>query len=261
MMQDRSLLFRFLLVGFAVLSVSTFSSRSQADCVLRVGWDAWPPYITYENGQFQGPEYDLLKSTADAAACRLQMIHVPWVRALKMLSEDQLDLLYGADYSPERAKFAKFSIPYRQERFVLMTHGQVRARENTGKKIKTVSLRQWLNSADAGKIPHKLGLFRGNFYGEQIERVLKDNANNVTIIYLGNNLQMVRMLGLGRLDGYIVEDGVAQTEIPVAGYPLQRSIIAEQVSDALYYMFSLKTPNDIVQRFDNAIRHRQLGEK
>lgn len=250
-MQYHFLCFRWLLVGFAFICASVLPGQSNAACELRVGWDSWPPYIVYENGQFHGLEYDLLKSTADAAGCKLNMIQVPWVRALKMLGVGSLDLLYGAGYSEERATFARYSVPYRLEQFVLVTKAEA------GDETKSVSLNGWIQSAITDEAPRKLGLFRGNFYGEKMERILKNNEKNVMLNYLGSNEQMINMLAAGRLDGFIVEDGVARVQIQTSTHPLQRLIIEEQVADPLHYMFSLEIANDVIQRFNAAIMERQ----
>lgn len=247
----RTASWRLLVAGVAILWICTLSGTAQADCTLRVGWDEWPPYITYQKGHFRGLEYDLLKSTADAAECKLDMQQVPWARALLMLREGKLDLLYGAGYSAERAKFARFSVSYRKEQFVLVTKSEL------GDGAESVSLSAWLHSPRQGGGPRPLGLFRGNSYGEKIDGILKDNATRVRVVEVNNNEQMVSMLGLGRLDGFIVEEGVARMLVQASPNPMKWHVIEEQVADPLHYMFSLQTSDAVVQRFNKAIRMRQ----
>lgn len=237
--------FRLLLLGFAFLCACAAPGLAKAACELRVGWDEWPPYITYKEGHFHGVEYDLLTSTADTAGCKLDFQQIPWARALRMLGAGELDLLYGAGYSAERAEFAKFSIPYRQEQFVLMT------RSKAGDETESVSLNDWIQSK-----PRAIGVFRGDVYGEQIDRILK-NTKNVTLVELNDNEQLIRMLEAGRLEGYIVEDGVAQMQLQESAFPLHRYVIKEQTADPLYYMFSLHIADDVIERFNIAIRRRQ----
>ncbi|WP_165495695.1 substrate-binding periplasmic protein [Marinobacter halodurans] len=236
-----------LLTSLVGLGLCLLAATSHAECRLRVGWDDWPPYIVYENGQFRGLEYDRLISTADAAGCKIVMLHVPWARALKMLENQSLDLLYGAGYSEERAAFAKYSVPYRQEQFVLMTL------DDTPSTTRSVSLEKWIQSAPDDGVRH-LGLFRGDFYGKKMERVLENNQSAVKPIQLGSNEQMVEMLARGRLDGFIIEDGVAQMLIKNSDYPLRRLIIQEQVTDPLHYLFSRDVPDAVVERFNAVIR-------
>jgi polar amino acid transport system substrate-binding protein len=237
--------FRLLLLGFAFLCACAAPGLAKAACELRVGWDEWPPYITYKEGHFHGVEYDLLTSTADTAGCKLDFQQIPWARALRMLGAGELDLLYGAGYSAERAEFAKFSIPYRQEQFVLMT------RSKAGDETESVSLNDWIQSK-----PRAIGVFRGDVYGEQIDRILK-NTKNVTLVELNDNEQLIGMLEAGRLDGYIIEDGVAQMQLQESAFPLHRYVIKEQTADPLYYMFSLRIADDVIERFNIAIRRRQ----
>jgi polar amino acid transport system substrate-binding protein len=239
------------LVGFVFLWTCALPGLARAACELRVGWDEWPPYFTYEQGRFRGLEHDLLKSTADAAGCKLDLWQIPWARALSMLAAGELDLLYGAGYSAERAAFAKFSIPYRQEQFVLVTRPQ------GGDGPQSISLNDWIQAERTSNHPPAIGVFRGNVYGEQIERILRDNEHDVTVVELSENDQMVGMLGAGRLDGYIVEDGVAQVQLQKSAFPLQLHVIKEQAADPLHYMFSLRVADEVVQRFNSAIQNRQ----
>jgi ABC-type amino acid transport substrate-binding protein len=238
---------RLLLLGFVFLCACGAPRLAIAACELRVGWDEWPPYITYEGGHFQGVEYDLLTSTADAAGCTLDLQQAPWERALRMLGAGELDLLYGAGYSAERAKFAKFSIAYRQEQFVLVT------RPEAGDEAESISLNDWIQ---AGDHPRAIGVFRGDVYGDQIDHILKGDKN-VTLVELNDNKQLSGMLEAGRLDGYIVEDLVAQMQLKESAVPLHRYVVKEQTADPLHYMFSLRVADNVVERFNSAIRKRQ----
>ena len=239
---------RLLLVGLAFLFA--LAPGLAKACELRVGWDEWPPYFTHKEGQFHGLEYDRLKSTADAAGCKLDWWQIPWARALNMLRTSELDLLYGAGYSAERAEFAKFSLPYREERFVLV------ARAGAG-KADSISLNDWIRPEEPGRHPRAIGVFRGNVYGEQIERILRNNEN-VTLVELSENDQMIGMLEAGRLDGYIIEDYVAELQLQKASSSVRRYVIKEQTADSLHYMFSLQVADDVVERFNAAIRTRPL---
>jgi polar amino acid transport system substrate-binding protein len=212
-MSDRSRSRWPLLVGLIFLCACAAPGLARAACELRVGWDEWPPYFTGEKGQFGGLEHDLLKSTAESSGCKLDFLQVPWARALSMLAAGELDLLYGAGYSAERAEFAKFSISYRQEQFVLVTKPQA------GDETESVFLNDWIHSERAGNHPPAIGVFRGNIYGEQIELILRGNEKNVTVVELSENEQMVGMLEAGRLDGYIVEAGVAQMQLQESAFP------------------------------------------
>lgn len=238
------------LIGLVFLGSCLAAGPARAACELRVGWDEWPPYFTYKQGQFQGLEHTILKSIADSAGCKLEWWQVPWARALSMLAAGELDLLYGAGYSTERAGFAKFSISYRQEQFVLMT------RPSGEGEPRSISLNDWIESNRKGDHPPAIGVFRGNVYGEQIERILRGSHQIVTLVELSENHQMVGMLQAGRLDGYIVEDGVAQLQLQESGSSLNRYIIEEQTADPLHYMFSLRVADEVVQRFNSAIQER-----
>ena len=251
----RVLSYRLALIGLAFLYAFAVPGLAKAECALRVGWDDWPPYFTYKDGNFHGLEHELLQSTAKAAGCSIDLQQVPWVRALEMLKSGTLDLLYGAGYSTERAAFAKYSIPYRDEQFVLVTKGMADRRNSS------IFLKRWIEVDNGKNSHHALGVFRGNVYGEKIDPILKRNIKNVVLVDVNDNDQMVNMLRAGRLDGYIVEDGVAQMLIQAAAFPMRRLLIEEQKGDPLHYIFALKTPDDVVQRFNAAILKRQTETK
>jgi ABC-type amino acid transport substrate-binding protein len=81
------------------------------------------------------------------------------------------------------------------------------------------------------------------------------------LVDLNENDQMVNMLRAGRLDGFIVEDGIVQMQIRASTFPMQRFVIEEQKGDPLHYIFALKTPDAVVQRFNAAILKRQTETK
>ena len=228
------------------------AAAARAECVLRVGWDEWPPYFTAVSGTFKGPEYDLLKSTADAAGCKLDLLQVPWGRALRMLEAGELDLLYGAGYSPERAAAGKFSMTYREEKFVLVTRPEDAGPDDT------VSLDAWIRAEDTGS-PRTVGVFRGNVYGEHIDQVLRTNAQHVVVVELSQNEQMIQMLKKKRLNGFLIEDAVAEMQLKAPDSALRRLQIREQKGDPLYYFFSLRVGDDVIERFNAAIRKRKTG--
>lgn len=241
-----------LRLAFLCTAAAVSATAARADCSLRVGWDEWPPYFTQVDGKFHGPEYDMLRATAEAAGCKLDFLQVPWARAQRLLAAGELDLLYGAGHSAEREGYAKFSISYREERFVLVT------RQEEGGPGETVSLDAWIRAEDTGR-PRSVGVFRGNVYGAAIDGILAANPQQVVIIELSQNKQMTRMLEEKRLDGYLIEDAVAALQLAPADHGLRRLLIAEQKGDPLYYLFSLKVGDDVIERFNAAIRKRKSG--
>lgn len=63
--------------------------------------------------------------------------------------------------------------------------------------------------------------------------------------------------GPNRLDGFIVEDGVAQMLAQTSSHPILRLVINEQVADPLHYIFSANIPGEVIERFNAAIREWQ----
>ncbi len=72
-------------------SKSWADTSVQAQCVLKVGWEEWYPFIYKTAGKFAGSEYDLLQRLASKAGCQLVYIEASWDDSLKMLAEGKLD--------------------------------------------------------------------------------------------------------------------------------------------------------------------------
>lgn len=125
-------------------------------CVLKAGFDAWEPYHYIGLGQEPvGMDIDILQSLAQEMNCELQLQQDSWTALLAQLRSGELDLLPGASRSEERAQFAWFSEPYRQEQFVLYTRADA--------------------TLDYADIPallaagHKIGLVSDYYYGAEID--------------------------------------------------------------------------------------------
>lgn len=239
----------FYIIGLLLLNTSP--GIGATDCVLRVGWDQWPPYISKKDGKFNGPEFTFLQQNADASGCKLKMIQAPWARALKMLETQRLDLLYGAGHSAERAQYAKFSIPYRQEHFDLVTLATKRTHSPS------ISLSQWIRATQHTHETVKIGIFRGDFYGKEIERILTDHKSHIDLIPVDHNEQLSRMLDAGRLHGYFIEHVIAQHQRQASTIPLTAYAIHEQPGDPLHYMFGRHISEKIISQFNQAIQSQQ----
>lgn len=126
------------------------------DCVLKVGFDAWEPYHYLGQGQAAvGMDIEILQNLATEMQCELQLQQDAWTTLLAKLQAGEIDLLPGASLSEERAQFAWFSEPYRQEQFVLYTRADT---ELAFTDIPTLLA--------AG---HKIGLVSDYYYGAEID--------------------------------------------------------------------------------------------
>ncbi|WP_043307046.1 ABC transporter substrate-binding protein [Pseudomonas sp. ML96] len=227
----------------------------QSSCKLRVGWEEWFPLIYQQDEQLTGSEYELLQQLASGAGCQLQFVELPWARALQLLKQGQLDMLYGASRTAEREAYAQFSQAYRQEQMVLVIRAPEGPRQQ---ELGRISLVDWLAEPRPNGQPRTLGLIRGFYYGETLEAIVRDPAARNQRMEVRWDQQLHQVLSLGRIDGYLVEASVAQAQQSVGGQPMQLFAVSEHPQEPMHLMFSRKVAEQVVERFDDAIRlHRE----
>lgn len=92
---------------------------------LRMAYNAsWRPYIEVTDEVVRGSDIDLIRQLLSQVNSRLQLQFVPEKRAMHMLQQGQVDILFAASYTPQRAEFAWFSDAYRKEQNVVLVHRQ-----------------------------------------------------------------------------------------------------------------------------------------
>lgn len=248
-----------------LLGASTALAADTSDCHLRVGWEEWYPLIytqseplpvaddlplpsKAEREHLAGSEYALLNSLAERAGCRLSFIEQPWLRALKLLKQGKLDMLYSASRTPEREAFAQFSLPYRVERMVLVV------RPEGSPQPARMALRDWLAEPDERGKPHRLGLILGYYYGDILDPIIREPGYHPQLYAVRWDQQLQEMLLHQRIDGYLVETSVAQAQIASTGQPANLIEVSEHRAEPLHLMFARQVSPAIVERFDTAIR-------
>ncbi|MDD0841785.1 substrate-binding periplasmic protein [Pseudomonas sp. Gutcm_11s] len=235
------------------LTFANVAVAEESSCHLRVGWEEWFPLIYQQDEQLTGNEYELLQQLASGAGCSLEFVEMPWARALQLLKQGQLDMLYGASRTAEREAYAQFSQAYRQEQMVLV----VRATEGPRQQeLGRLSLVNWLAEPRPNGQPRVLGLIRGFYYGEALEAIVRDPAAHTQRMEVRWDQQLHQVLSLGRIDGYLVEASVAQAQQSVGGQPMQLFAVSEHPQEPMHLMFSRKVEEQVVERFDEAIRQR-----
>ena len=108
--------------GF-VLCCCSFAVLAQCPAQIRLPYNSsWLPYIVVTDEGVTGTDIELIRSVLKDVGSELQLLSMPESRALNDLKSGKVDLLFGASYTEERAKFAWFSKPYRHEVNVVIVH-------------------------------------------------------------------------------------------------------------------------------------------
>lgn len=219
--------------------------------VLAGGWYLWDPYqfVRMQDGEqvLTGLDVELTRTIARSAGYEVDITYRPWKKHITHLRDGQVDIASGATWSRQRAEFAYFSRPYRQEINVLyLPRGQaVRHHFTTVEGM----LRDFQKSG------FRLGVIAGFTYADPaLNAYITDPANAGSIVPSDNDYQNFRNLVEGRIDGFIADRLVAATSAWRGGW---RDMVEEhpfRVSTDIHFMFSKKTvPRETVNLFNNTI--------
>lgn len=228
----------------AATQASAATPNQNQNCTLSVGWDPWEPYhFAAAGSRVQGLDVDLLEAMAEGADCKLDWVQGSWASMLQLIAHGDLDMLLGATMTPERAAFAYFSQPYREESF------RVHVRGGDEEKWTSDSL------ADLMSKGFRLGLTSGYIYGDEVNAVLDNSSWQEQLVEVPvGDLNFMNLMDF-RIDGFMEDPFVAASishrrnwGVPIATLPL------ELYSGDVHVMFSQASVDEaIVERFDAAL--------
>lgn len=233
----------FQLCVFASESISLESNNNPNmpdSHPLVMGYSEWLPlYGVNEQGQVHGIDIEIISQALQPFGYRFSFKPIPWTRNLQALAVGTVDIVSSSTYAPERKEYARYSKPYYVERFQLYVLPQNKQR------FANKSLSQLLHDG------FRLGHFRGSFYSEPVNQLLKLDRYQSQIKAANTNELNFRQLQSGRLDGFLMEasrfhqllqDGLDPTHfVPLI-------TVAEQPQ---YFLFSKSTTDEqLVQQFN-----------
>ncbi|GAA3558243.1 substrate-binding periplasmic protein [Marinobacter xestospongiae] len=251
-MSIRSRYLRGVCAGLALLGAT---GVALADCSRSfvVNQADWLPYMYRDaDGRRAGLDYELVKGVLDHAGCDYEFVDYPSKRALVKLQEGTIDLLAGASVTPEREAYSRFTVPYRQERIVLLVRREDRDRlptQELGTLIEDFNL--------------VLGAIAGGYYGQAFDGLDRDVLmERDRLVMLNSNRQLLNLLTIGRIDA-VVGDGVS---LHVSAASLD---LVDQVSvhgrflnqDPVHLMLSKRTTSEQdLEMINQAIREYTVSE-
>lgn len=114
-----SCLFLCLFLLCTLLPVSAAAEETKSESV-RVGWFEDSYNITGENEQKSGYGYEYQQSVAAYTGWTYDYVDAGWSDLLKMIENQEIDLMSGVSYTEERAEKMLFSeLPMGEERYYL----------------------------------------------------------------------------------------------------------------------------------------------
>lgn len=185
-------------------------------CSLRMAFEQWPPYI-YHDAQARpmGLDFELAKSILKEAGCALVVQgELPAARRQILFQQGELDLMLAASETPERRRYARFSVAYRHEMVGLFTT-----------RNKLARYRHLGSLAAIQKERVALLAPRVGWYGDTYARALPALEKSGHFSTFGNFNQGIRMLDAERAE-LILGDSAAlryearQQGVAIAALPL-----------------------------------------
>lgn len=235
-----------LLISQILLFVLLTSQGHAEDCVLRVGWEIWPPYFIKNSGgpvKVSGIEVDLMEEAARRANCSVRWVEIPWARLMTELKDGTMDVATSAAKSDERAQFGHYSVTY------INTPSAMFFRKGEANRYR-------INKAE-DLIDTKLvfGLVRGAIYDPAILNIAEKGLTGARPIFVAGADQAMPMLAGRRIDVYL--------EDLVVGRHVAKKMLLSQEIEAhplllhnapSHYLFSKKSVSDeVVRKFDAAL--------
>lgn len=180
--------------GLVVVSSFSFS------CELSLGLssDFSPYHKKTVDKEWVGISVDLASTLVNLAGCQLHIIELPWARSLRLLESGDIQLISHFTFTQERAKFTEYLGPHHIEKIAFVV------KNDFAKDVTT--------PAELSHFNGKIGLTRGDNYGEEFDRyVLKNPLVEPKLIDIRNNQDRIAMLIRGRLDAIFYDEMSAIT--------------------------------------------------
>nr|WP_253865406.1 transporter substrate-binding domain-containing protein [Aeromonas sobria] len=167
----------------------------QADPSLTVAWSHWPPFSQIDDkGQLDGLDVSLTRQILQRAGFTPKFREFPWARALHLVEHDQLDVAMAALPLPERQSYARFSVPYRQSAYVLLSNNPIPGHQDRWDKLDNLA-------ALCNEKGLKIGKLRGTRPMHQMDSC---PALKMATEYNADD-RLIDLLLARRLDGVIME--------------------------------------------------------
>ena len=173
-------------------------------CSKIMSWNDDPPYSFIDSAkpeQVQGISVDIVKTILNRFDCDLELIKMPWARALESLKSGRIDILSGAFKTPERQEFAYYSSVADYSPNILF----LRSGEEVKWKINSL--------ADIIGSQFKLGVQINVSYSQEFELLKQQALFSQHLLSNSSRVALWRMLSLSRIDGVIADKTTAMIEL------------------------------------------------
>ncbi|WP_077037343.1 ABC transporter substrate-binding protein [Pelomonas sp. KK5] len=239
-----------------LLTALAFTGAAAAGgCVKTMRWNDDPPFsMRAPDGSIVGVHVDQVREALRRMDCAVELVEMPWARALTELEAGRLDIVTGALRTADRERYAWFAVPGPQSRNLLWV------RLEAWKARRFTRLQQLHGSG------FRLGAQIGVRYGEDYDELMSDPAFAAGVRQVSTRRNLWQMLAAGRIDGLIADEMTARTELAQLGLKdrIVNSGIVVRHSPAATAFSRKSTSQEFVDRFnranDSMIRDGSLDE-
>jgi polar amino acid transport system substrate-binding protein len=214
-------------------------------CTKSLRWHDDPPYsFRTSDGTITGVHVEIAREVMHRLGCEVELLDMPFARAITELQLGRLDVLPGVNKRPEREAFARFSVadPYATRSLLFLRRG-------TTDRVNGLNLRELVQGG------FRLGAQFGVMYSRDYGAILQDKILAARV-QLGSSRQgLWQALVHERFDGLIADELTAAYELRVQGLSDKVEASRLVVSDvAAYTAFSKRTVDaEFVARYDAAL--------
>lgn len=246
----KSALTTFLLLVVLVTSQTCLVYADQADCELTLrmsALDDWPPYSwKNEMGEYHGIDIDFITSVfSKLNYCWTYNTYPSSTRAFRELQKGNVDVIFAASYSDERAKWSVFSVPYRFEDMRVVRHINDKSAD-------------WKNSNST------IVVNRGAYYGERFEQF---KAQCATCVYESSTAHERLNMVQNKRVRYALEDYAAARylkkqynfdEIEVTSESIHSSDIFLMLRPGALTSFQMTRLNNVLAQSSHQLKMHRL---
>ncbi|WP_186435212.1 substrate-binding periplasmic protein [Rheinheimera sediminis] len=194
-----------ILLLCSALSCAAVSAASPCPVPMRMAYNNdWLPYVQLQDERISGSDIELVRRLTHRLGSALQLVRMSEQRALQQLEQGELDLLFAASYTTERAKYAYFSLPYREEHITAVLNTDLLAQHpdlRTSTDFYQLASKRWSGAVNTA-----------GYYGEEFER-FKQNEGQNRLFHVAEEFRRLQMVVQGRAQYSIVDQNVAHYHI------------------------------------------------
>ncbi|MBF0203381.1 MAG: ABC transporter substrate-binding protein [Desulfamplus sp.] len=238
-------LVEFISILVCLLSIQPIfwsqSANAQTINDLILMTENYPPFNFLQDEKLQGISVDLIeamlkKTGSDKTRKDIQLL--PWARGYYYLEHEKNACLFATTRTEEREKEFKWVGPIAENTTVLTSRKKQKIDIKTPEDLKKYKI---------GAVIKDIGeqlLLDAGLSAENIDRISGTDAI----------LKAIKRINMGRIDAFAYGENVIKWELKQQGFDLNDYETAYVLKTGeLYYAFHKDTPDDIIQKLQNAL--------